>query len=658
MPYKMVFMTKEETQFRAPQLYQKLGEHTVLIPVAAGTKKPVRKAWQKTRFEETQTAKYQAELEAGNIGVLNGSPSGGLVDIDCDDDQFAEDFAAANLELVAGTLQTKGERGRHFWFRIRGDYPDGVHHVRDAEEQDVGEFRAGGFTVISGTHPSGCAYHILNDKPAMVIEFSEINWPEGCVYPWIKSADKLIAGRVGEPFEEGAHGALHINEQFFAELVLEVRKAVFAEDGGRFYLYDEQTGVWGPMSSARMANQVWEVCRMWIDEQAAEVRDRLKRKFTRRFQESLVALVKSKASDPAFFIPQPHDLRGYAILHAADAMYWLAPNGGEEFPERWPFLPEFRSRHQFSFEFDSKTRCPGFMELLVLVFGDQCAFARRVLGYLLLTGNPGHHIIVIKGSAGSSKSTIVQLLSGILGEQAIGELRTSHLQGRFEMGAIIGKRILYGPDVASDFLSVDGARLLKALTGGDQLSGERKFQAEFLTARGNYNIVITTNNELLLPDGEDFGAWERRLVVLETQAIPEGNREANFARRLLAEEGPAIFTMLVAAAHEAVNDIVRLGHLDVPDNARLSGRSAVRMTGEVRGFVEECLEEGSCPISTRTLHDDYGRWCAENKFAAVNLHKFSRLVSAPLEQLGATSSHSVRGGGREANGYRGLAYKR
>ena len=208
-PTELGVMNKEETQCRAPQLYQKLGEHTVLIPVAAGTKKPVRKAWQKTRFEETQTAKYQAELEAGNIGVLNGSPSGGLVDIDCDDDQFAEDFAAANQELVAGTLQTKGQRGRHYWLKITGEYPGGVSYIKDAAKLDAGEdkpeageLRAGGFTVISGTHPSGCEYQILNDKPVAEIEFSEINWPEGYSYPEMKTADEQIAERVGAPFDD------------------------------------------------------------------------------------------------------------------------------------------------------------------------------------------------------------------------------------------------------------------------------------------------------------------------------------------------------------------------------------------------------------------------------------------------------------------------
>ena len=112
-------------------------------------------------------------------------------------------------DLVAGTLQTKGQRGRHYWLKITGEYPGGVSYIKDAAKLDAGEdkpeageLRAGGFTVISGTHPSGCEYQILNDKPVAEIEFSEINWPEGYSYPEMKTADEQIAERVGAPFDD------------------------------------------------------------------------------------------------------------------------------------------------------------------------------------------------------------------------------------------------------------------------------------------------------------------------------------------------------------------------------------------------------------------------------------------------------------------------
>ncbi len=59
-----------------------LPDRVVLIPVARASKKPTRKGWPEIRFDETQTPEYRAELERGNVAVLLGPPSGGVVDIE------------------------------------------------------------------------------------------------------------------------------------------------------------------------------------------------------------------------------------------------------------------------------------------------------------------------------------------------------------------------------------------------------------------------------------------------------------------------------------------------------------------------------------------------------------------------------------------------
>ena len=72
------------------------------VYVATGKKEPVRKGWQNVRY----TAATAAERwkTPGNVGLLLGEPSGGLVDVDLDS---AEAMAAADAILPA----TPGEFG-------------------------------------------------------------------------------------------------------------------------------------------------------------------------------------------------------------------------------------------------------------------------------------------------------------------------------------------------------------------------------------------------------------------------------------------------------------------------------------------------------------------------------------------------------------------
>ena len=170
-------------------LYSLLSHRVVLLPIPKGTKGPKIKDWQKLTLEAVLEPNFQALLNAaGNIGVLLGPPSDNLVDIDLDNDQAVKEFCKLNQDLINRTLQTIGSRGRHFFFRIKGPYPQRVSRLECPGDEHVGEWRGGGGaqTVIAGTHPSGVLYRIVNQAPVLEIEFSEIIWPP----EWMVPADE------------------------------------------------------------------------------------------------------------------------------------------------------------------------------------------------------------------------------------------------------------------------------------------------------------------------------------------------------------------------------------------------------------------------------------------------------------------------------------
>ena len=160
----------------ASEIIKLLGVNAVLLPIAFKSKAPRLKGWQKLAFEQTQNSKYQAKLEShGNTGVLLGQASENLISIDFDDDQALGTFLENNPSL-SHTLTTKGARGCNLWFVIKGDYPSS-HKLFATSGEGVGEWRAqGNQTVISGTHPSGCQYSIINHSSPLFIEYSSIDW--------------------------------------------------------------------------------------------------------------------------------------------------------------------------------------------------------------------------------------------------------------------------------------------------------------------------------------------------------------------------------------------------------------------------------------------------------------------------------------------------
>jgi hypothetical protein len=130
------------------------------------------------------TPSYLAKLGAGNIGVALGEVSGGLCAIDLDDDELVQPFLTLNPHL-AGTLQTHGARGRVFWLRFNGDYPQRTIKLKTHSSAEVGEFRSNGSqSIVWGIHPATQRpYQFVVKQPAVAVEFSAITWPTSIFNP-------------------------------------------------------------------------------------------------------------------------------------------------------------------------------------------------------------------------------------------------------------------------------------------------------------------------------------------------------------------------------------------------------------------------------------------------------------------------------------------
>lgn len=201
------------------KIYGALGEKTVLLPLAAGTKKCLVKAWQKVKLEDTKVPEYVAKLIVGNVGVSLGAPSGGLCSIDFDDDAAATEFLDSNPALQ-NTLRTRGSRGCNIWVRIEGDYPTPCKLISKSQNKPVGEWRStGNYTAVWGRHPSGCDYVWLVDSPAVTLRYAEIIWPPE-VSP--NEVEKTVRRVEGKPLSETLlENRRQIIEKLFEDVIWE-----------------------------------------------------------------------------------------------------------------------------------------------------------------------------------------------------------------------------------------------------------------------------------------------------------------------------------------------------------------------------------------------------------------------------------------------------
>lgn len=115
------------------------------VPIPAGNKGPVLPGWQQLRITEAEVSRHFGG--ARNIGLLLGSPSSGLIDVDVD---HAMALALTGRLPATGRVHGRGAKPRsHYWYRASGAIPETKRFKDPVTNETLIEFRStGGQTVV------------------------------------------------------------------------------------------------------------------------------------------------------------------------------------------------------------------------------------------------------------------------------------------------------------------------------------------------------------------------------------------------------------------------------------------------------------------------------------------------------------------------------
>lgn len=637
-------------------LFKILGSKTVLLKIPFGSKAPRTKQWQSTSIDE-MTPAYLEELATGryNIGVLQGKPSSGLCSIDIDHDEDVPAFLELNPALRT-SLQTRGARGANIWVRITGKHPK-LTRLTNKQGAPWGEFRAdGGQTVIWGQHPSGCNYSIVVEQPIVEIAFEDIHWPTDLRCPWQSPAssspdetlEKLFAEQ-GSPFIIGEKGGLTLNQGCLAAIFSLEHLMIYVPEEDEFYCYNDKNGLWERKPLTTIEGMIEQMVRRLMIEHGYTAH---LGKITATLIDSLLTLFRPKVERPSAFA---HPQR---IIHVLNGVIELV---GEQCVLK-TFSPDFYSRNQIPVEFVEGAQCPRFVHELLepCLEPDDIDLVQRIMGSVLLPYNAAQAIILVTGAAGSGKSTFVSLVEALVGKDNIYELRTNHLNGRFELQFYLGKRLLTGKDVPGRFLQEKGASILKKLSGSDTLSAEKKGLNTVLTLRGDFHILITSNSDLHVDFDGDSEAWRRRLIILEWSK-PEHvrTRIPRFSDHLLQEEGSGILNWMLVGLYRHTKELEMHGGFCLNEAQRLRVDTLLNESDSIRAFVVEKLETSpESSITSRDLIYAYEDYCDEQGWEPYGYHQTIRkLPGLILEIHGLRRCHDIPVGDKQARGYRGLSIR-
>jgi putative DNA primase/helicase len=399
----------------------------------------------------------------------------------------------------------------------------------------------------------------------------------------------------------------------------------YCSDREVWCVWDKETGVWNVNDHAAVARLMQDICLGVYDEArkatSLELRKHLAawalKSESRSVQNNSIALAR---------VHKEIEVREFSSLFDTHSMLLNVRNGTVDLTTG-KLLAHNRSDYltkTVPIEYDAGASCPEFQNFLASILPEEKTrqYLWRALGYCL-TGRTGEQKWwMFAGDTNSGKSTLVNIMHGLLGPYALA------LPENFFLVTNNGKDYtmanLAGIRFATCVETNEGRRLdvakLKMLTGEDIISAELKYQNSF-TFRSQAKLILATNNPPRVP-ASDEATWRRLQLVPFNNRVAENKIIKDLAAKLLEKEGPGILRWAVLGCVLWLAQ----GIGEAPE-VKEASKDYRQDEDSVKHFLDEhCKITGSADDSMvrKALYASYSKWCKENHVWHLNQIPFSK----------------------------------
>lgn len=177
-----------------------------------------------------------------------------------------------------------------------------------------------------------------------------------------------------------------------------------------------------------------------------------------------------------------------------------------------PFSPDYIITNKIDWDYNPNAYAPATDNTLNLMACHDRSIRlliEEMIGYCFYRRNELGKAFVLIGDKSNGKSTFLDMVKTLLGEQNISSLDLKELGDRFKTAELLGKIANIGDDIGDEFIG--NTAVFKKLVTGDRVSVERKGENPF--EFNNYSKFLFSANNI--PRMKDrTGAVLRRLVIV------------------------------------------------------------------------------------------------------------------------------------------------
>lgn len=229
-----------------------------------------------------------------------------------------------------------------------------------------------------------------------------------------------------------------------------------------------------------------------------------------------------------------------------------------------------------------------------------------------LNGYMAKKVLFLVGKGNTGKSQLKKLAETLIGIKNVSSADLKDLNSRFGLTNVFQKRLVGSSDMS--YQKIDEMNVLKALTGGDNVSIEIKGKASF-----NYVFkgLLWFNCNQMPMFGGDKGKWvyERFVPIYCKNVIPKSEQNPRLFEYMWNEKNAIIKELL-----EHLDNFINRNYLfEVPKSSIEFRKRYEVENSSLLMFLDEYFEiiDGKVPseerIKTKTFKQLYYDWCDQNE---------------------------------------------
>lgn len=246
----------------------------------------------------------------------------------------------------------------------------------------------------------------------------------------------------------------------------------------------------------------------------------------------------------------------------------------------------------------------------------------EIIGYTFYRRNELRKAFMLKGKRHNGKSTFIDMLGYLLGEDNISALDLGDLSHEYKAAGLFGKLANLGDDIEDEF--IPSAGIFKKIVSGDRLNANVKFAAP-IEFNPYCKLIFSGNTIPRLGRGRDSEAIIDRLIIVPFNASFDNNKEtfdAFIKYKLRSEE---CMEYLVKVGLEGLKRVLATNSFTTSEEMLEELAEYEESLNPISTFFEE-IGDGFENEPTSKCYRQYDQFCFENAMKPISRIEFTKQV--------------------------------